>query len=132
MAEFLLDTVAASRLMRAERTAVSNMRRGGAKAVSISSVTVAEMLYGARLRDDNPAVMTAVRAFLARISIRDWDQEAAEAHSLIRAHAKRLGRSAGAFDIMIAAHAGALGATLVTSDVAIKNLKIDGLPIVSW
>ena len=73
-----------------------------------------------------------VRAFFARISIHAWDQEAAEAHSRIRAHAKRLGRSAGAFDIMIAAHAGALGATLVTSDVAIKNLKIDGLAIVSW
>ena len=132
MAEFLLDTVAASRLMRAERAAVSNMRRSGAKAVSISSVSMAELLYGARLRDDTPAVMTAVRAFLARISIHDWDQEAAEAHSRIRAHAKRLGRSAGAFDIMIAAHASALGATLVTSDKAIKNLKIEGLAIVSW
>ena len=132
MVEFLLDTVAASRLMRAERTAVSNMRRSGAKAVSISSVTMAELLYGARLRDDNPAVMTAVRAFLARISIHAWDQEAAEAHSRIRADAKRFGRGAGAFDIMIAAHAGALGATLVTSDLAIKNLNIDGLAIVSW
>jgi predicted nucleic acid-binding protein len=33
---------------------------------------------------------------------------------------------------MIAAHAEALGATLVTSDVAIKNLKIGGLKIVGW
>ena len=46
--------------------------------------------------------------------------------------ARRLGRSAGAFDVMIAAHAEALGATLVTNDVAIKNLKIEGLKIVSW
>ena len=38
----------------------------------------------------------------------------------------------GAFDVMIAAHAEALGATLVTSDVAVKNLKIEGLKIVSW
>jgi hypothetical protein len=51
-------------------------------------------------------------------SIHAWDQEAAEAHSRIRADAKRLDRSAGAFDIMIAAHAGAPGATLVTSDEA--------------
>ena len=42
------------------------------------------------------------------------------------------GASAGAFDIMIAAHAEALGATLVTNDVAVKNLRIDGLKIVSW
>jgi hypothetical protein len=32
---------------------------------------------------------------------------------------------------MIAAHAEALGATLVTSDVAVRNLKIEGLRIVS-
>jgi hypothetical protein len=33
---------------------------------------------------------------------------------------------------MIAAHADALGVTLVTNDAAIKNLAIDGLKIVSW
>jgi tRNA(fMet)-specific endonuclease VapC len=132
VAEFLLDTEVASRLMRAERKAVSGLRRSGAKTLSISSVTMAELLYGARLREESPSVMTAVRAFLTRISVHPWDEEAAEAHARIRVAAKRLGRSAGAFDIMIAAHAEALGATLVTSDVAIKNLKIDGLRIVSW
>lgn len=132
MAEFLLDTVAASRLMRADRAAVTGMRRSGAKAVSISSVTMAELLYGACLRDDNPSLMMAVRAFLARVTLHPWDDEAAEAHARIRVRARQIGRSAGAFDIMIAAHAEALGATLVTSDVAIKNMKIDGLKIVSW
>ena len=58
MAEFLLDTEAASRLMRAERRAVTSLRRSGAKSVSISSVTMAELLYGARLRQDNPSVIS--------------------------------------------------------------------------
>jgi tRNA(fMet)-specific endonuclease VapC len=132
MAEFLLDTEVASRLMRAERRAVTSLRRSSAKSVSISSITMAELLYGARLREDNPSIMAAVRAFLARISVHPWDEAAAEAHARIRVCAKRLGRSAGAFDVMIAAHAEALGATLVTSDVAVKNLKIEGLKIVSW
>jgi tRNA(fMet)-specific endonuclease VapC len=132
VAEFLLDTDVASRLMRAERRAVAGMRRSGARSVSISSITMAELLYGARLREDHPSLMTAVRAFLARISVHAWDEEAAEAHARIRAGAKRLGRSAGAFDVMIAAHAEALRMTLVTSDAAIKNLKIKGLNIVSW
>ena len=132
MAEFLLDTEVASRLMRAERRAVTSLRRSGAKSVSISSITMAELLYGARLREDNPSIMAAVRAFLARISVHPWDEAAAEAHARIRVCAKRLGRSAGAFDIMIAAHAEALGATLVTNDVAVRNLKIEGLKIVSW
>ena len=132
MAEFLLDTEAASRLMRAERRAVISLRRSGAKSVSISSVTMAEPLYGARLREDNPSVMAAVRAFLARITVHPWAKEAAEAHARIRTAAKRLGRSAGAFDVMIAAHAEALGMTLVTRDVAVKNLRIEALKIVSW
>ena len=132
MAEFLLDTEAASRLMRAERRAVTGLRRSGAKSVSISSITMAELLYGARLQEDNPSLMAALRAFLARIFVHPWDEEAAEAHARIRVGAKRRGRNAGAFDIMIAAHAEALGMTLVTSDMAVKNLKIDGLKIVSW
>jgi tRNA(fMet)-specific endonuclease VapC len=118
--------------MRGERSAVTNMRRSGAKAMSISSITMAELVYGARLREENPSVMSAVRAFLARILIRAWDDTAAEAHARIRILAKRRGRSAGAFDVMIAAHAEALGATLVTNDAAIKNLAVDGLKIVSW
>jgi tRNA(fMet)-specific endonuclease VapC len=71
-------------------------------------------------------------ALSSRISVHPWDEAAAEAHARIRVGAKRLGRGAGAFDVMIAAHAEALGATLVTNDVAIKNLKIEGLKIVSW
>jgi len=132
MGEFLLDTEVASRLMRAERRAVTNLRRSGARSISISSITMAELLYGARLREDKPSVMAAVRAFLSRVAVHPWDEAAAEAHARIRVTAKRLGRGAGAFDIMIAAHAEALGATLVTSDVAIKNLKIGGLKIVGW
>ena len=93
---------------------------------------MAELLYGARLREDNPSVMAAVRAFLAPINVHLWDKATAEAHAQIRLGAKRLGRSAGAFDIMIAAHTEALGVTLVTSEAAVKNLKIEGLKIVGW
>src|SRR5215831_4671520 len=108
------------------------MRQSGANAVSMSSVTMAELLYGARLREENPSVMSAVRVFLARILIHPWDEAAAEAHARIRILAKYRGRSAGVFDIMIAAHADALGATLVSNDAAIRNLAIDNLKIANW
>src|SRR4029079_18525997 len=88
--EFLLDTEVASRLMRAERKAVTNLRRSGARSVSISSITMAELLYGARLREDKPSVMAAVRAFFSRIAVHPWDEAAAEAHARIRVTAKRL------------------------------------------
>ena len=132
MTDFLLDTDTASRLMRADRTTINTMRRVGATSISISTVTQSELLYGAQLRSDAPAIMAAVRAFLGRVTVKAWDENAAEEHAEIRAGAKAAGRSAGAFDVMIAAHARALGATLVTSDKAIANLKISGLHVVSW
>jgi predicted nucleic acid-binding protein len=61
---------------------------------------MAELFYGARLREDNRSIMAAVRAFLPRILVHLWDEEAAEVHASIRVTAKRLGRSAGAFDII--------------------------------
>ena len=132
MADFLLDTDTASRLLLADRPTVTAMRRSGAKAIRISAVTQSELLYGARLRDDKPALMAAVRAFIARVIVHPWDEDAAEQHALIRASAKAQGRSAGVFDIMIAAHARALGTTLVTSDAAIGNLRVEGLVVVAW
>ena len=122
MAEFLLDTEAASRLMRAERRAVTGLRRSGAKSVSISSITMAELVYGARLQEaTRPSWWPYGPSSPGYLFIRGMKR-------LLRRMPEfasvRRGRSAGAFDTMIAAHAEALGMTLVTSDMAVKNLKI--------
>jgi predicted nucleic acid-binding protein len=115
----LLYTEVPSRLMRAE------LRRSGAKGVSISS-TMAELIYGARLR-------RRVRQSSRPSAQFSRGLKQPLRHARIRVGAKRLGRSAGKpFDVMIAAHAEALGAILVTSDAAVKNLKITSLKIVSW
>ncbi len=132
MSAYLLDTDTASYLLRADREAVAAMRRSGATDISISAVTQAELLYGARLRSASPAIMTAVCAFLERVNVHVWDENAAEHHAEIRVAARAAGRSAGAFDMMITAHARSLGVTLVTSDKAIVSLGVEGLVIESW
>lgn len=132
MTAFMLDTDTASRLMRADRTTVTAMRRSGASDVSISAVTLAELLFGSRLRPEKPALMSAVRAFVARVTVHAWDDAAAEHHADLRAAVRAAGRSAGAYDFMIAAHARALGATLVTSDKAISGLGVSGLSLADW
>ena len=76
--------------------------------------------------------MASVRGFLMQVSVLSWDDHAAEHHAEIRAATMRRGRAAGAFDVMIAAHARAVGAALVTSDKAIANLAIPGLIVVDW
>ncbi len=132
MSAFLLDTDTASRLLRADRATVNAMRKSGASDIAISVVTQSELLFGARLRPESPALMAAVRAFLARVTVHAFDEAAAEHHAEIRAAVRSKGRAAGTFDLMIAAHARAFGATLATSDRAIANLGIEGLHVVDW
>lgn len=131
MADFMLDTSTASKLMRAERSSITAMRRASAQSVTVSAITYSELLYGAHLSGDSGR-MAKVRRFVSRIAIRDWDALAAETHAQLRAATQTSGRSAGIYDLMIAAHAVSLGQVLVTSDKAIANLGIDGLRIVEW
>ncbi len=130
MSAFLLDTDTASRLLRADHATVNAMRKSGARDISISVVTQSELLSGARHRPESPALMAAVRAFLARVTVHAFDETAAEHHAEIRAAVRSKGRAAGTFDLMIAAHARALSATLATSDRAVSNLGIEGLRVV--
>lgn len=132
MTDYLLDTDTASRLMRSDRATVRNMRTSGASNLAVSTVTASELLFGAHIRPMQPDLMRAVRAFLGRVRVVDWDETAAEHHASVRHEVRRAGRRAGTFDIMIAAHARAVGRTLVSSDQAIGNLGISGLVIEDW
>lgn len=132
MTNFLLDTGTSSRVIGSHRTTLRALRRSGATSLGISAVTRAELLYGAHMAPHLPNLMASVRTFLGRVDAFAWDDDAAEHHALLRASAARTGRSAGSFDMMIAAHALALGRTLVTGDRTLHALAIPGLAVVDW
>jgi tRNA(fMet)-specific endonuclease VapC len=94
----------------------------------ISSVTEAELRYGAVRRPDK--LRKAVESFLAVVSIRAWDSDAAKAYSIMRARMTSAGKSLTALDMMIAAHAAALRSVLVTNDNAFNRAGVLGS--VNW
>lgn len=65
------------------------------------------------------------------LKVLPWTSEAAHAYGVLRARNEALGISVGSLDMLIAAHAIAEGATLVTSDGAIAKL-VGGPPTVNW
>ena len=132
MTEYLLDTMAASRVMRGNRVTLGNMRRSGATSIGISVITKSEMLFGALRRGTRVSLLGETRQFFNRVEIFDWDEEVAEFHARMKVDAHAMGRGAGAADLMIAAHALALGRTLVTSDQALHSLATTSLAIVDW
>ncbi len=59
-----------------------------------------------------------------------WNQQVADTYGLLRAELVSVGRSLSPLDLLIAAHALALGAVLVTNDQAM--LRQTGLETEDW
>ncbi len=132
MRGYLLDTNIASHIIRGDRPEV--LRRLTAVPMSdiaISVVTEAELLYGVAKRGHPAALSEKVRQFLLRVDILDWDRRAASAYAELRAGCEKRGVGLTPFDMMIAAHAIAVDAILVTHDQAFDNVNIS-LRIEDW
>ena len=99
--------------------------------VCISSITRAELLYGVRRRPEAHHLARVVGQFLARIRSLPWDDEAAERFASIAAELDASGRRIGTFDTMIAAHALATGAVVVTNNVEHFS-RVTGVAVENW
>jgi tRNA(fMet)-specific endonuclease VapC len=77
------------------------------------------------------ALTQRVREFLLCVDVLDWDREAAQADGELRARSEGRGVSLQPLDMMIAAHALAAGAVLVTRDNAFTHISED-LVIEDW
>ena len=125
---YLLDTNAASYAINKKSAAVDRrLAKVPMAELGISAVTEGELRYGAA-RSGSAPLRATVEQFLLAVNIFPWDSRAAEQYGQLRAALEREGRVMGSLDMMIAAHAMALGVVLITGDRAfarIKNLKIE-------
>jgi tRNA(fMet)-specific endonuclease VapC len=96
--------------------------------VGISAVTEAELRFGAARKAASPHLTLAVEEFLLRVEILPWDSEAAKYYATLRTTLEDSGAPMGNLDMMIAAHALAAEAMLVTHDRVfhrVKQLRIE-------
>ena len=99
--------------------------------IGISSIVLAELWYGIRLsrkREHNEAVLNE---FLKYVTVLDWPEQAPPEYGMIRAHLKKKGTPIGANDLLIAAHALALDAVLVTDNIR-EFERIPSLKMENW
>ena len=128
---YMLDTNTASYIIKGNIPAVR--RRIVAVPVAqlvISAVTEGELRYGVARRADATRLPAIVHEFLLRVTSLPWDSEAAKQYGLIRAALESEGQPIGNLDMMIGAHALALGAILVTSDKVFS--RISKLKVEDW
>jgi tRNA(fMet)-specific endonuclease VapC len=130
-ARYLLDTNTASYMIKGSVPGVRQRVVSIAPSdVMISVVTEAELRFGVLRRPDATRLEVLVEEFLRFVEIKSWDSAAARHYAEIRAGLEGNGQPMGNLDMMIAAHALALGAVLATSDRVFGRVK--GLKVENW
>ena len=96
----------------------------------ISTITEAELLFGVRRLPEAHKLNEMVENFIRGVNVLPFDRAAADSYGALRAQMQRIGKTLTSLDMLIAAHALSLGATLVTSDAAFRH--VPGLIVEDW
>jgi tRNA(fMet)-specific endonuclease VapC len=116
----MLDTNALSAVMKARSPALDE--RLDNELFCISVVTEAEIRFGLAHRTQKAQFRNLAEGVLSRIDIRPWTSATARRYGPLRAELAALGKPLAPLDLMIAAHALAEGATLITADRAFAQV----------
>ena len=129
----MLDTNTVSYFLKG-RSASVGLKIGSAAMVGrivISTITEAELLFGLERKPLATRSRATFDRFLDRVQILPWDSEAARSYGRLRATINAAGKSLATMDMLIAAHAMASDAILVSHDKAFHQLS-PMLQVVDW
>lgn len=128
---YLLDTNIVSDLVRHPQGKVAqHIRNIGEAQVCTSIIVAAELRYGAA-KKRSPRLSAQLEAVLGALEVLPFETPADAAYGLLRTRLGRAGRPIGANDLLIAAHAIALGYTIVTDNEK-EFARIKNLPRENW
>lgn len=128
--KFLLDTNIVSDALRGQGRVGERLLDHRPSEIGVSAITVAELRFGAYKRGSRK-LHQLIDTFLAPVVEVPFDSRAADRYGEIAVELQRQGQQIEMADAMIAAHAIAIGVTLVTHDV--RHLgRVQGLKIEDW
>lgn len=130
MKRYLLDTNTVSHLLKEHPAVARRIVETPIAALCISAITEGELLFGLAKRPDAKRLHLAVKEFLRRVDVLPWDSAVAERYGAMRAGMEGQGKVLASLDGLIAAHAMAIGAVLVTSDRAFG--QVAGVAVEDW
>jgi tRNA(fMet)-specific endonuclease VapC len=122
---YMLDTNTVSYIAKghskAARSRMLNLEED--EVVCLSVITEAEIRYGLAKRPEAVALRERMEWFLAAVKVLPWGRDEARAYGALRAKLESSGKTLENMDMMIAAHAIATGAVLVTNDKAFAQVE---------
>ncbi len=129
---YLLDTNACIRVLNgSSEPLIARLRRQAPSEIRISSITRAELLYGARRSARVADNLRLLAAFFAPLVSLPFDDTCAEQYGALRASLSAAGRPIGPNDLLIAATALAHNLTVVTHNLR-EFSRVTGLKVEDW
>lgn len=126
---FLLDSSACIPVLR-NRSGLDKLPDPALTGIPV--IVAAELWTGVKKNlKTHPHHAARLEAFLSLFHLPDFDLAAALHYAEIRASLEAKGRSIGPHDLLIAAQARSLGATLVTANVR-EFKRVKGLKVLAW
>jgi len=128
---YMLDTNIISDLIRnPQGRAAKRIAKVGEDKICTSIVVAAELRYGCA-KSGSKRLIKAVEDLLGEIGVLPFDVPADAEYGAIRAELEEAGTPIGSNDLLIAAHACAAGATIVTAN-ADEFKRVHGLKVENW
>lgn len=124
----MLDTCVCVDILRGR---VSGKKMPSTEDCRLSSIVTAELRTG--LAKCSPDLMRSrkLEEFISLFEVLNFDDACSRAYAEIRANLEERGIPIGPLDLLIAAHAKAVGATLITANL-LEFRRVKGLPILAW
>ena len=130
---YLLDTNVVSHIMQGRDAALLArlMQLPVGRAV-LSSITLAELEYGLHRKGQPQRLRNALTQILLRMDVLSWDESVAVCYGEFCSALESQGINLSDFDMMIAAHAVAADAILVSRDKAFSQVPAERLSLEIW
>ena len=131
MTRYMLDTNIVSDLIRnPQGRAAKRIAKLGEDNICTSIIVAAELRYGCA-KSGSKRLLKAVEDLLGEINVLPFEVPADTEYGGIRAELEAAGKPIGGNDLLIAAHAYATGATIVTANTG-EFKRIRGLKVENW
>ncbi len=129
---YMLDTNIVSHIIKGrDKHLLERLASVPMQDICISAITEAELFYGLAKCGHPDGLFTRIKEFIARVDVLPWDSSVATTYGKFKVSCESIGVSLSDMDMLIASHAVAVGATLVTKDQAFSRIPT-GILLDNW
>jgi tRNA(fMet)-specific endonuclease VapC len=131
MPEYMLDTDICIYVIKNHPTELRRRFNRLAEQLCISSITLAELYYGAEKSARVLENVEAIDEFASRLDVLAFSSKASRHYGQIRTDLERAGTPVGVHDMLIGAHARAEGLIVVTNNLR-EFARMPGVRVENW